>query len=422
MKRSELSRRALGRVAAAGIVLGAFAGSALAQEAVTLTFVRPASAEVFAQVYQPMLDAFMAEHPGVTVQPVIMGFDETYQRFPLQASSGELPDVFMAPGHLFSTLMAADALMPLGDDVMDTRLKTDVPPAFWNAVSKDGTVYGVPGHIAPLVLWYNADLFTQAGLDPDNPPTTWSAWLDAARTIKEKTGVAPIGLNGFARNDLTDLFSAMFTAASGQWMWDPEKQQIKLDDPAAGKTLAFLRQLVEEGLTQPNVDQYSEDDIRVLLRDGKAAMIVSSTSVMSVVGPENSGTRFRTAQVPAADGVEGASVMSIDSWAASATTQHPDLARALIYFVTNEANQKSAAQIYGSVPASQSILATDPTYSQGAWPTFVAATGHGFPAKPTTDSMQLSDSDLPTMVQSVETGAATPAEAIAAFKSQIGWE
>jgi len=389
---------------------------------VTLTFVRAASAEVFAQVYQPMLDSFMAANPNITVQPVIMGFDETYQRFPLQASAGELPDVFMASGHLFSTLMAANALLPISDAEMDPRLKTDVPPAFWNAVSKDGQIYGVPGHIAPLVLWYNADLFKQAGLDPAKPPKTWSEWLAAARTIKEKTGVAPIGLNGFARNDLTDLFSALFTAASGQWVWDPGKQQLKLDDPAAEKTLAFMRQLVEEGLTQPNVDQYSEDDIRVLLRDGKAAMIVSSTSVISVVGAENAGTKYLAAQVPAGDGVDGASVMSIDSWGISAATKHADAARALVYWITREENQKSAAQIYGSVPASQEILAKDPAYSEGVWPTFVAATEKGFPAKPTTDSMQLSDSDLPTMVQSVETGAATPADAIAAFKSQMGWE
>jgi multiple sugar transport system substrate-binding protein len=417
-----ISRRLFNRIAAAGFAATLLAGPALAQDQVTLSFVRPASAEVFAQVYQPMLDSFMEANPHIKVEPVIMGFDETYQRFPLQASAGGLPDVFMAPGHLFSTLMAADALLPIDDAAMDPRLKADVPPAFWNAVSTGGKIYGVPGHIAPLVLWYNADIFREAGLDPANPPKTWSEWVAAAKTIKEKTGVAPIGLNGFARNDLTDLFSALFTAASGEWVWDNEKQQLKLDHPAAEKTLAFMRQLVEEGLTQPNVDQYSEDDIRVLLRDGKAAMIVSSTSVISVVGAENAGSKFLTAQVPAADGVDGASVMSIDSWAVAADSAHPQEALALIYWVANEANQKKAAEIYGNVPASNKTLSNDPTYQQGVWPTFVAATQKGFPAKPNTDNMQLSDADLPTMVQSVETGAATPAEAIASLKSQMGWE
>ena len=33
-------------------------------------------------------------------------------------------------------------------------------------------------------------LFEQAGLDPDNPPTTWDEVREAAKTITEKTGKA----------------------------------------------------------------------------------------------------------------------------------------------------------------------------------------------------------------------------------------
>ena len=41
-----------------------------------------------------------------------------------------------------------------------------------------------------MSLTYNRTLFTQAGLDPDKPPTTWDEVRAAAKTIAEKTGVA----------------------------------------------------------------------------------------------------------------------------------------------------------------------------------------------------------------------------------------
>src|SRR6185312_11263616 len=37
---------------------------------------------------------------------------------------------------------------------------------------------------------YNRSLFTQAGLDPNSPPSTWDEVRAAAKTIAEKTGVA----------------------------------------------------------------------------------------------------------------------------------------------------------------------------------------------------------------------------------------
>ena len=41
-----------------------------------------------------------------------------------------------------------------------------------------------------MSLTYNRTLFTQAGLDPDKPPTTWDEVEADAKTIADKTGVA----------------------------------------------------------------------------------------------------------------------------------------------------------------------------------------------------------------------------------------
>lgn len=45
---------------------------------------------------------------------------------------------------------------------------------------------GLPYSLSNAVAYYNADLFTQAGLDPENPPTTIAEWTEAGKVFKEK--------------------------------------------------------------------------------------------------------------------------------------------------------------------------------------------------------------------------------------------
>ena len=51
-------------------------------------------------------------------------------------------------------------------------------------VFKDGDkTYGLPRNNYNMGLVYNRKLFTQAGLNPDSPPKTWSEVQEAAKKI-----------------------------------------------------------------------------------------------------------------------------------------------------------------------------------------------------------------------------------------------
>ena len=59
-------------------------------------------------------------------------------------------------------------------------------------VSQDGKIYGIPYIAYVMGMWYNVDLFTEAGLVDENGiplyPTTYDERIETAVTIKEKTG------------------------------------------------------------------------------------------------------------------------------------------------------------------------------------------------------------------------------------------
>ena len=52
----------------------------------------------------------------------------------------------------------------------------------------NGTLLGLPYACSTPVMFVNADLFKEAGLDPDNPPKTLEEAIAAGQQIKDKTG------------------------------------------------------------------------------------------------------------------------------------------------------------------------------------------------------------------------------------------
>ena len=67
------------------------------------------------------------------------------------------------------------------------------------ATTYKGRIIGVPYAAYAQALHYNRQLFKQAGLDPNKPPTTWAQVRQYAKQIADKTGQA-----GYAQMGLND--------------------------------------------------------------------------------------------------------------------------------------------------------------------------------------------------------------------------
>ena len=126
-------------------------------------------------------------------------------------------------------------------------------------LSVDGSLVGVPFGMSTPVLFYNADLVREAGLDPDVPPTTWqevAKWADEIIAKTGKKGVAiqnptdtysiiPVflssGMDSVIKND-NGVYSADLvnddTVASWTFLQDMTKNgehiQVSIDDAVGG--------------------------------------------------------------------------------------------------------------------------------------------------------------------------------------------
>ena len=84
----------------------------------------------------------------------------------------------------------ADGLEPLESYIEKeggAEFKEKFSDTLWNYNSLEEEIYGVPVGFTSHVLYYNKDLFTEAGLEEPMNEWTWPDLQDAAKTITEKT-------------------------------------------------------------------------------------------------------------------------------------------------------------------------------------------------------------------------------------------
>jgi multiple sugar transport system substrate-binding protein len=123
---------------------------------------------------QKVVDDFNASQDRVTVKTNIMPWDTLYQKVLTAAAGKDGPDIVAMSASRLPQFIDQGLYQPLDDYYSNADFESDaLAPAAVDASMFDGKNYGVPVNIATMLMYYNKDLFTAAGLDPEKPPTTW---------------------------------------------------------------------------------------------------------------------------------------------------------------------------------------------------------------------------------------------------------
>ncbi|SES35545.1 carbohydrate ABC transporter substrate-binding protein, CUT1 family [Tranquillimonas rosea] len=132
------------------------------------------------------------------VSPVYKGtYTETMTAAISAFRAGEQPDIVQVFEVGTGTMMAAQgAIYPVYELMEDTGQSFD-PEAYLPAVvgyytDTDGNMLSMPFNSSTPILYYNKAVFEEAGLDPEQPPETWSEVEEASRRIME-SGAAECG-------------------------------------------------------------------------------------------------------------------------------------------------------------------------------------------------------------------------------------
>ncbi len=133
---------------------------------------------------------FEKDNAGIKVKPIYAG---TYQETIVKALTAHKAGTPPATSVLLSTdmftLIDEEAIVPIDDFVKtedDKKWLASFAPAFMLNSQTGGKTWGIPFQRSTVVLYYNKDLFKEAGLDPEKPPTTWVQQLEFAQKLTKR--------------------------------------------------------------------------------------------------------------------------------------------------------------------------------------------------------------------------------------------
>jgi ABC-type glycerol-3-phosphate transport system substrate-binding protein len=129
--------------------------------------------------------AFERANPNITIQSVYNYPCTNLPVFTAQLRAGTEPDIFYIDftdlPQVLTAGQAADITQYVNNKTVP-NLK-DIVPAAMKAVTAGTTIYGLPTSNYTQGLIYNRALFSRAGLNPNDPPTTWAQVETDAKAI-----------------------------------------------------------------------------------------------------------------------------------------------------------------------------------------------------------------------------------------------
>ena len=184
------------------------------------------------------VDEFNKQNNGVKVTPTYIGgyTDVTTKIQTTIDGGGQPPETAVLLSTDLYALKDADYIVPFTDYLkgQDAYINDFYPAFMLN--SKDGNdIYGIPFQRSTPVMYYNKDLFMQAGLDPNKPPQKWADMVDAAKKLVKPDGSrwgVEIPSDGFPYW----VFQGM-TIGNGKNYVDPSGNKVYLNDPAVVQAL-----------------------------------------------------------------------------------------------------------------------------------------------------------------------------------------
>lgn len=310
---------------------------------------------------EQMVKAWNADHPDEQIKA---------QQIPAGATSEEAITAAITAGNapclVFNTSPAAvpgfqkqGGLVDLSDfkdgDSYITDRSGDIAEQYR---SDDGDFYQLPWKSNPVMIFYNKDMFSKAGLDPEKPElSTYDDFLTTARALV-KAGVAPFAINPAPTSEFFQPwfdFYPLYAAQTGGTLLVEDGKATYNDDD--GKAVAeFWRTLYDEKLA--GNEQYQGD----AFADGYAAMAIVGPWAISVYGDS---VNWGAVPVPTKDGTaadETYTFSDAKNIGMYTACKNKGTAWDVLKFATSEEQDGTWLEETGQMPMRQDLTGTYPDY------------------------------------------------------------
>ncbi len=235
---------------------------------------KEATAQFNAQVAE-----FEKANPGITVKPT--EYQWTGPTFAAKLAAGTLPTVFEVPFTDARTLGENGQLADLTAQAKALPyFKKYNPAVIAEGTTSSGKVVALPKGAYAQALHYNRQLFQQAGLDPNKPPTTWAQVAADAKQITDKTGKTGYAEMGKDDNTAGWILTTVVYSLGGRMETGSGKTaKATLNNPQAVTALNLLKKMRWTDNSMGSNFDYGWSDVNQAFAAGQVGMYVSGSDV-----------------------------------------------------------------------------------------------------------------------------------------------
>jgi multiple sugar transport system substrate-binding protein len=270
-----------------------------------------------------------------------------------ELAAGTAPDVFWIPGADLANFAGAGVLLNLHD--LAAADETFDPSVFYPAQmeqlmynpetdSMEGALWGLPRDASAMAIYYNADLFAEAGVDtPDvqlaNGMWTWETFYDTAAAIR---ALGP-EIYGWGMNAWWGNWELFINAAGGSYFTE-NRDGCALNSPEVENALTFMRSFYANDIAVP----YGTDSEPPFLAGNVGMFLNGRWATPNMLA--NANFNWNVAEVPA--GPAGQSnFLFWGAYVINANTENPEAAWELVKALTSLDVQLQVAALGANFPS-----------------------------------------------------------------------
>ena len=307
--------------------------------------------------YQKLVDSFKQTHPELQVELIqIPGQSDYRKRLAADIAAGDPADVLLINYRRFATFANVGALEPLGGYLENSKLikEADFYPQAMQAFKWQDELMCIPQNISSLVVYYNKDLFDQAGVAYPVNGWTWDDFTAAAQALTKDSN-SDGQTDQFGAGLAPELIRiAPFIWQAGGEVVDDESnpQALTLATAEALHAADFFFSLQTKYHVVPNLEQETSQDSESRFINGQLAMFFNSRRGVPTYR-ESAAFDWDVAPLP--QDREKATILHADAYCMPSASKSKNAAWTFIEFANSPAGQAIVAESGRTVPSLISV-------------------------------------------------------------------
>ena len=205
---------------------------------------------VAARALTEMADIFMQKYPKIKVNVQEFGGVQAYEKYGVVLASGkEIPDIMQIESDYVQTFTET-----YPQRFMDLRNYINIegqvdPSKMSTSYDSEGRLVSIPWDSGPVAMFYRADMFQEAGIDP-NSIVTYDDFIKAGKQLQEK--FPNVKMTGFPYSRDDNLWRCLLVQNEVYFL--NSKGEITISSDKAVESISMLKRFIDEGIAMNTVN------------------------------------------------------------------------------------------------------------------------------------------------------------------------